>query len=94
MMSHVDDSCLLPFDLLPIGHHFDSSDDTKHIQVFSSRVVGFEPIWYQSRTIGRKAKALDVPLQNVVHAAGIIDFCEVGKLTVEGCGEEQSVVWL
>ena len=34
VMSHVDDSCLLPFDLLPIGHHFDSSDDTKHIQVF------------------------------------------------------------
>ena len=32
----------------------------------------------------RKAKALDVPLQNVVHAAGLIDFCEVGKLTVEG----------
>ena len=32
----------------------------------------------------RKAKGLEVPLQNVVHAAGIIDFCEVGKLTVEG----------
>ncbi|CAK9054933.1 unnamed protein product [Durusdinium trenchii] len=32
----------------------------------------------------KKAKALDVPLRNVVHAAGIIDFCEVGKLTVEG----------
>ena len=25
-----------------------------------------------------------MPLQNLVHAAGIIDFCEVGKLTVEG----------
>ena len=36
----------------------------------------------------RKAKDLGVPLQNLVHAAGIIDFCEVGKLTVEGgtCG--------
>lgn len=38
----------------------------------------------KTRDMLKKAKALEVPLQNVVHAAGIIDFCEVGKLTVEG----------
>ncbi|CAJ1440834.1 unnamed protein product, partial [Effrenium voratum] len=32
----------------------------------------------------QKARSLDAPLKNVVHAAGIIDFCEVTKLTVEG----------
>lgn len=61
-----------------------------HPGLFLQGFVGFEPIWYRSRTIGRKAKALDVPLQNVVHAAGIIDFCEVGKLTVEGWGRNKA----
>ena len=37
----------------------------------------------KTRELLKKAKALDVPLRSVVHAAGIIDFCEVASLTSE-----------
>ena len=37
----------------------------------------------KTRDMLKKTKSLDVPLQSVVHAAGIIDFCELGNLTTE-----------
>ena len=37
----------------------------------------------KTREMLQKAKSMDGPLRSVVHAAGIIDFCEVGNLTTD-----------
>ena len=37
----------------------------------------------KTREMLKKTKSMEAALQSVVHAAGIIDFCELGNLTTE-----------